>query len=420
MAHNIGFISTRFSGTDGVSLESAKWAEVLWDDNHVSHWYAGRLDRSPGISLCIPEAHFDHPENEWINQHLWGQRRRTPQVSRRIRELSVYLKHTLYDYVRNFDINILVVQNALAIPMHVPLGLAITEFIEETGIPTIAHHHDFYWERMRFQMGGMRDYLDVAFPPRSPPLQHVVINQAAKEELAWRKGVSSMLIPNVLQFENTPPEADDYCADIREAVGLEEGDRLILQPTRVVPRKGIEHSIMLLSALKDRRNKLVISHMTGDEGFEYARRVVELAADEGVDFIFFGNRIGEVRHLDDQGRKIYTLQDLYLHADMVTFPSLYEGFGNALLEAIYFKLPVVVNRYPVFARDIEAKHFRLAVMDGFVDRTVIDEVKHIMHDDEYRQQMVQHNFDVASQYYSYRVLRYSLQKLIQNVENRTY
>jgi lactate dehydrogenase-like 2-hydroxyacid dehydrogenase len=27
--HRVGFISTRFAGTDGVSLEAAKWAEVL-------------------------------------------------------------------------------------------------------------------------------------------------------------------------------------------------------------------------------------------------------------------------------------------------------------------------------------------------------------------------------------------------------
>ena len=42
---HIGFVSTRFAGTDGVSLESAKWAQVLWDLKYVSYWYAGKLDR---------------------------------------------------------------------------------------------------------------------------------------------------------------------------------------------------------------------------------------------------------------------------------------------------------------------------------------------------------------------------------------
>ena len=52
---------------DGVSLESAKWAEVLWQDAHTSYWYGGVLDRSGGVSMCIPETYFGHPENEWIN-----------------------------------------------------------------------------------------------------------------------------------------------------------------------------------------------------------------------------------------------------------------------------------------------------------------------------------------------------------------
>ena len=69
----IGFISTRFAGNDGVSLESAKWAQVPWDDlQHESFWYGGRLDRAEDISLCIPEAYFGDPENLWINERLWG------------------------------------------------------------------------------------------------------------------------------------------------------------------------------------------------------------------------------------------------------------------------------------------------------------------------------------------------------------
>ncbi len=82
MSERIGFISTRFAGLDGVSLESAKWAEFLWDFGHESFWYAGRLDRSPEISHCIPEAYFNHPEVEWINQRLWGVETRSQLVSR--------------------------------------------------------------------------------------------------------------------------------------------------------------------------------------------------------------------------------------------------------------------------------------------------------------------------------------------------
>lgn len=72
MVENIGFISTRFAGTDGVSLESSKWAEVLWYDRHRSFWYGGSLDRAEDMSYCVPEAFFQHPEYEWIDRQIWG------------------------------------------------------------------------------------------------------------------------------------------------------------------------------------------------------------------------------------------------------------------------------------------------------------------------------------------------------------
>ena len=117
MSHNIGFISTRFAGTDGVSLESAKWAEVLWSDRHVSFWYSGLSDREPGISYVVPEAYFGHPENVWINQRIWGATRRERLVSNRIREMADYLKSTLYDFISRYDVDMVIPQNILTIPI---------------------------------------------------------------------------------------------------------------------------------------------------------------------------------------------------------------------------------------------------------------------------------------------------------------
>lgn len=417
MPANIGFVSTRFAGTDGVSLESAKWAEVFWEDRHVSFWYAGRLDRAADISMCVSEAYFQHPENQWINRQVWGSDTRSPLVSRRIRDLAEYLKSTLYDFVERFDISVMVIQNALTIPIHIPLGVAITEFLIETEMPAIAHHHDFYWERSRYQISAAQDYTEMAFPPRIPHLQHVVINQAARDEIAWRKGLPSVLIPNVLDF-HTEPMMDGYAADIRSAIGLAPEDKLILQPTRIVPRKGIEHAITLLRRLKDPRCKLVVSHRAGDEGDEYRNQIVELASDEGIDLHLFGDRISDLRQLDGDGNKIYILRDLYPYADLVTFPSLYEGFGNAFLEAVYYRVPIMINRYSVFVRDIEPKGFRLPTLDGLVTRDVVKQVHRLLDDPDYRQDMVDHNFEVAKRYYSYPVLRYALQALMRNIEHQ--
>lgn len=412
MAERTGFISTRFAGYDGVSLESAKWADVLEDFDHACFWYAGRLDRNPDVSFCVPEAFFQHPENLWISENSWGHARRAPLLSERIRSLADYIKGTLYDFAQRYDLTLLVVENAISIPMQIPLGVAVTEFLYEAGIPAIAHHHDFYWERARFSVNAVADYLDMAFPARLPTLEHVVINRAAQEELSWRKGMCSTLIPNVLDFENPPQEVDEYAADVRGQLGIDDDDIMILQPTRVVPRKGIERAIGLVAQLNDPSYKLVISHPAGDEGESYYQVLRQLADQYGVDLRIVSTRISEYRYVEETGQKMYTLWDLYPHADLVTYPSMYEGFGNAFLEAIYYHVPVLVNRYSTFIRDIEPKGFRTPVMNDVVTSEVVEEVRRVLEDRSYRKEIVDHNFAVARRFYSYSVLRDSLRSLL--------
>ncbi len=417
--HNIGFVSTRFSGHDGVSLESAKWAEVLWDDKHTSYWYAGLLDRDPGVSMCVPEAHFTHPENEWINERIWGVTHRSRLVTQRIHAMADYLKTTLYEFVDRHQIEVLIPQNVLTIPMHLPLGIAVTEFLAETQLPTIAHHHDFYWERDRFAVNAVTDFLDMAFPHRGHNIRHVVINQQAQEQLSLRKGVSSTLVPNVFEFEHPPAEADDYSKSFRADVGLAEDDIVILQPTRIVPRKGIENAIRLVGRLNNPKCKLVVTHEAGDEGLEYQHLLEDLAREEQVDLRIISDRITDLRQIDQQGRKTYTLWDAYAHADLVTYLSTYEGFGNALLEAFYFKVPVVINRYSIFIQDIEPKGFQLPMMDGFVTGRLINQIHRLLDDAPYREKVVNENYQLATQYYGYAPLRRNLQTLIAGLPGLT-
>lgn len=411
----IGFIATRFAGTDGVSLESAKWANVLWDYKHVSFWYAGKLDRDPNASMLVPEAFFGDPNNLWINERAFGTLTRSPELTNAIYEQSQYLKQTLYQFVAEFDIQILIVQNALCIPMHIPLGVALTHFIAETGIPTIAHHHDFYWERPRFFLNAVGDFLDMAFPPALPSMQHVTINSHAQEQLSLRKGGASILVPNVLDFENPPLAADEYATDFRRDSGLEDDDIVFLQPTRVVPRKGIEHSIALIAQLKDPKCKLVVSHESGDEGQDYILALRDMAEHGGVDLRFVHTSLGERRGTNESGGKLYTLEDVYSQADFITYPSLYEGFGNALVEAYYYRKPVLVNRYAIFITDIEPKGFRSVTMDGMLTRDVVGHVRRVITDDIYRKEMVDYNYELGKAFFSYAVLRRKLRALVTNI-----
>jgi len=415
MAKNIGFVSTRFAGTDGVTLEASKWAQVFKSAGHNYFWFAGLLDHSPERSFLAPEAFFQYEKNIWIDRQIFGKKRRDPAVTDAIYELKSLLKKQLNEFINTFNIDLLVVQNALTIPMHIPLGIALTELIAETQIPTIAHHHDFYWERTRFLVNAVGDYLRMAFPPNLPNIEHVVINSAAQEELALRTGISSIIIPNVLDFENPPVISRQETRDFRKEIGLEPDDILILQPTRVVQRKGIEHAIKLVEELGDPRYKLVISHEAGDEGSEYSDWLKEHALSSGVDLRLLNLRISDPMNPDVNRKDLYTLWDVYPHADFITYPSLYEGFGNAFLEAVYFKKPLLINRYATFVKDIEPKEFDLVVMDGYLTRKNVQKVRETLESPERREKMVNTNYEIASRYYSYSMLQRWLNTLLANI-----
>lgn len=413
---NIGFVSTRFQGTDGVSLETEKWAEVLQRMGYECFYFAGLCDRSPSKTMIVPEAHFEDPIIKKIEENCFKKYRRTSETTGVVHSVRRHLKGNIYKFVNKFHIDLIIAENCLAIPMNIPLGLALTEYIAETGIPTIAHHHDFYWERPRFFVNAVQDFLQMAFPPSLHSIQHIVINSEADRELSYRTGISPVVIPNVLDFKKKPPSINHFNNDVRETFGLEEDDIFIMQPTRMVARKGIEHTVEVVSRLKNPKAKLVITHSTSDEGDAYEKRILSYAEHLGVPLIIKPEVIGDKRGRTPDGKKIYTLWDVYPHADLIAYPSTYEGFGNALIEAIYFKKPILVNQYSAYVMDIKPYGFKAIEMAGYVTDEVIDEINTILQDKDSYNENAEKNFELAARFFSYEVLKRKLRSILVNFE----
>jgi len=411
--HNVGFVSFRIAGTDGVTLELAKWADVFESEGFNCYYFAGELDRPEEVSFFSEMSHFLHPEILKLRKICFGKKTRKRSTSKRIHDIKRKLKTELYKFTRKYKIDILVPQNALTLPLNIPLGLALTEFIAETGYPTIAHHHDFFWERQQFLNNAVWDYINMAYPPHIPSMKHVVINSSQDNQLSLRTGISATVIPNVMDFENPPSPADKYAADVREALEVEEDELLILQPTRVVKRKGIEHAIEFVNRL-NMKAKLVISHASGDEGHDYEQRVRVYSKMMGVKTNFVCEIINERRGTTESGKKIYTLQDIYPHADFVTYPSNIEGFGNAFLEAVYYKKPILVNTYSIYNTDIKPKGFKTVEIDGYVTEPAVRKARKVLQDAEYRQEMVDDNYEIAKRHFSYANLRQRLTPIIED------
>ncbi len=410
---NVGFISTRIAGTDGVSLEINKWAEILERNRYDCFYFAGQLSKPKSRSLLSELAFFEHPEILEITEALFGKRKRSTELTEKIQKIKQKLKEDIYRFLKKYDIDLIIPENALTIPMNIPLGLAITEVINETAIPTIAHHHDFYWERDRYLVNAGQDYLNMAFPADHPSIRHVVINSIASKELSYRTGISNTIIPNVLDFEQEPDLIEKEHCKLRKIIGLAQNEYFILQPTRIVPRKWIERSIEIVNYMNLKNPTLIISHSSGDEGNEYYRKIVEYAEKLNVRLILIDHLVGDTKKGDG---KEFTVADAYQCADLVTYPSGYEGFGNAFLEAIYYQKPIVVNRYSIYKVDIEPKGFDVITIDGFATKKCITKIKRVLHNEEMRERMVKRNFELGKRYFSYEVAEQKLLYLISTLE----
>jgi len=56
---------------DGVSLETAKWADVFQKEGFSCFYFGGELDRPPDCSYLVEEAHFMHPDIKNIYSHCF-------------------------------------------------------------------------------------------------------------------------------------------------------------------------------------------------------------------------------------------------------------------------------------------------------------------------------------------------------------
>ncbi len=384
-------VSTRFAGLDGVSLESTKVADALAEDGHTLAWFAGELGTTFAPGTLDADAHFEGPANQLLQAEAFAAAD-AGNLLDRISTEAAKLQRSIEQFIDRFGLDVLVVQNALAIPMQLPLGLALATVIHQSGIPAVAHHHDFGWERERFAVCAVPDVLDRCFPPVAPNLAHLVINRDARDELLRRRHVESLVLPNVMDFERGPQHNGDGNA-FRGRAGLSPSDVVLLQPTRVIERKGIEHTIDLAACLSDPAVKVVVTH-GGDLSPDYWSRLAGAADDADVDL-----------RLVPAGDDADALADAYAAADLVCFPSLYEGFGNALLEAFFFQRPVFVNRYSVYARDIAPTGVECVEIDGTVTDDAVAQVERWLSDPSISREATARNYEVGLEHFSYRAVR---------------
>jgi mannosylglucosylglycerate synthase len=213
------------------------------------------------------------------------------------------------------DADVVVVANVCSLPLNPAAAAALAGFL--AGRPTLLHHHDLPWQRVRF--AGVPGW-----PPDDPAWVHVTINELSRKELAAR-GIAATTVYS--GFVDPPPGRRGLA---RRRLGVTAGRRLLLQPTRAIARKNVPAGLALAAAVG------ADYWLTGPVEEDYGPELERLLA---------AARCRVHRRLPPG----LTMDDAYAASDTVAFPSTWEGFGAPVVEASLHRRALAVGDYPVAA-----------------------------------------------------------------------
>jgi mannosylglucosylglycerate synthase len=421
----IGIIIGRIGDVDGVALETEKWISVLEGLGHEVFILSGRFKGHPvppERQALFPILSFFSPECEWEQKRAFHFPPDDPDLllSTLDKNASRIAEH-IVSWVHTNHIDMMLSQNASALPSHLSMGIGIQKAVKQLGLPVVTHDHDFAWERgdrYNTPFSEVEALVKRTFPLQLAGVRHVVINQNAQHALRDRFGIDATVVPNVMDFNTTFGEKDDYNRDLRGSLGFDEEDILLFQITRIVRRKGIEVAIDAVKRLADPRVKLVITGSAADDHRQgYYKELVHLIEEMnlGRQVSFAHHKILSQRSIN--ATKVYSLADAYANATACTYFSTYEGFGNAFVECVLAKRPIFVNNYkPVFWPDIGSKGFKVVMLeDNHLDDTSLEQMRQILYDEKEQEDIAQHNYELGKKHFSFEVLRQMLQPIFSPV-----
>ncbi len=210
-------------------------------------------------------------------------------------------------------------------PLNLDAARAVAHAAREHPGRVLFRHHDLPWQRRNLTA------LEDEFPPRLDGALHVTINLRSRRELQARGYAGAVTVHNY--FDLDPPPGDR--AATRAAFGFADDDLVVFHPARAIERKnvagGVRYAGRLALLLDDRPVRYWLSGPAEDGYASTLERVLERSSVPVT--------LGRPE----------TVAGGYAAADVVVFPSTWEGFGNPTIESIAARRPCAVFAYPVLA-----------------------------------------------------------------------
>jgi len=198
-------VSFRLGGTDGVSVEAAKWADAM---------VALGLE----VTTVAGEGTADR-----IVAGLGAWSDEAPDVK------------ALHDALDDADV--VVAENICSLPLNRRASDAVAA--ELAGRPAILHHHDLPWQR------PVEGWPGRTWPvPDDPHWLHVTVNDLSRRQLEDRQ-VGAVVERNRFSGEGGPGDRDGT----RDRLGIGPDELVVLQPTRAIARKNVPGGLALAEAI---------------------------------------------------------------------------------------------------------------------------------------------------------------------------
>ncbi len=231
------------------------------------------------------------------------------------------------------EADLVVVENLCSLPLNPAAADVVAASL--AGRPALLHHHDLPWQRPQF--AGHPP------PPDDPRWAHVTINERSRGELADAGSgdtvYNSFAMPAADAARREQGRHAGRCRARRPRGDRRPPDqRLVLQPTRALPRKNVAGGMAAAARLG------ATYWLLGPAEDGYGPELERLVAAAPCPVVLGAAGRG-------RGRPDVRIDDAYGACDVVALPSTWEGFGNPSLESVTHRRPLVIGPYPV-AREL--------------------------------------------------------------------
>jgi glycosyltransferase involved in cell wall biosynthesis len=305
MAPQAVTVSFRLGGDDGVSVEARKWSRSLHDLGFETRRVAGEIDGpSEPDDVVLPALAIDPA----------GADRLDPAALR--------------DALEGADL--VIVDNLCSLPLNVEAARAVAHAVAAHSGRVAFRHHDLPWQRRHLK------HLEDEFPPRVPGALHATINLRSRRELHARGYTDAVTIHNY--FDLDPPPGDRDAT--RREFGFAADDFVLFQPARAIERKNVPGALRFAGQLHTIAPALDLKLWVSGPAEDGYAPVLE--------------RIVERAQIPMTVGRAPSAAGAYAAADLVVYPSTWEGFGNPVVESIAHRRACVAYPYPVLAELVAA------------------------------------------------------------------